>query len=320
MTAAATAPRAGGIDRLREIAAEAGGVDIDATTLGTPGGGSSEGRTIPLGEGREPYTVRRIGEMDDVDFIRTAIEAGFNLCLYGPPGTGKTTLVEAALGEGRVITQEFSDGTQTEDVAGGFFPAPEKGWEWGDGSLTRALREGKVWFGDDITMGDPRVQSRVFPALDARRRITLSERGGEVVRAEKGFGAVIAHNPNHVGASFSEALASRCLIHVYVGFHAGTARRLGVPGNAVNAAEKMNRDVEAQDPLAGVAPAEAGPATWGPQMRELLAYKKVEEVFGALTAARNLLGLSPEDSRMAARATLESHVSGGVSLDPLRVE
>ena len=320
MATATATPPAGGVDRLREMAAEAAGVDIDATTLEGPEGGSSEGRTIPLGKGREPYTVRRIAGMDDVDFIRTAIEAGFNICLYGPPGTGKTTLVEAALGEDGVITQEFSEGTQIEDIAGSFFPAPGKGWEWGDGSLTRALREGKLWFGDDITNGDPRVQSRVFPALDSRRQLTLNECGGEVVGAQEGFGAIIAYNPNLPGTTFSEALASRCSIHIYVGFDAATARRLGVPIDAISAAEKMNRDFEALDPLAGVAPAEAGPATWAPQLRELLAFKAVAAVFDPLTAARNLLGLCPEESRVAMKAALEVHITDGVELDSLRVE
>jgi hypothetical protein len=302
------------------MAAAASGVDIDATTLEGLEEGSSEGRTIPLGEGREPYTVRRIAGMEDVEFIRTAIEAGFNVCLYGPPGTGKTTLVEAALGEGRVITQEFSEGTQVEDITGSFFPAPEKGWEWGDGSLTRALREGNLWFGDDITQGDPRVQSRVFPALDSRRRLTLNECGGEVVEAQEGFGAIIAYNPNLPGTTFSEALASRCAIHVYVGFDEATARRLGVPVDAVEVAVKLNRAFEASDPLAGIVPGEAGPATWAPQLRELLAFKAVARVFDPLTAARNLLGLCPEESRVAMSEALQAHVTGGVALDPLRVE
>jgi MoxR-like ATPase len=302
------------------MAAEAAGVDIDGSTLEATEGESSGRRTIPLGEGRESYLVRRIAGMDDVDFLRAAIEAGFNVCLYGPPGTGKTTLVEAALGEGRVITQEFSEGTQVEDLIGTYFPAPESGWEWGDGSLTRSLREAKVWFGDDITQGDPRVQSRVFPALDSRRQLTLNECGGEVVRAGDGFGAVIAYNPNLPGTTFSEALASRCTIHVYVGFDAATARRLDIPAEAVNAATQLNKAFEAADPLAGVAPAEAGPATWAPQLRELLAFKAVATVFDPLTAARNLLGVCPEESRGAMSEALQAHVTGGVALDPLRVE
>lgn len=299
------------------MAAEGSGVEIDGATLEGESGESA--KRIPISNGRE-YRVRRISGMDDVDFIRTAVENGFVVALYGPPGTGKTTLVEAALGSDRVITQEFSEGTQVEDIVGTYFPAPGSGWKWGDGSLTRALRDGVVWFGDDITQGDPRVQSRVFPALDSRRRLTLNECGGEVVEASEGFGAVIAFNPNLPGTTFSEALASRCAIHVFVGFDPGTARGLGVAGAVVDAAKKMNDDFESADPLAGIAQGDDSVTTWAPQLRELLAFQKVAEVFDELTAARNLLGVCPEESRAALHTLLETNVSGGVTLDILRVE
>jgi nitric oxide reductase NorQ protein len=308
----------GGVDALRRVAAEASGVDISGDTL--DGNGSGNGRkVIPLGNGRE-YVVRQICGLDDVEFLRRAVEAELVVCLYGPPGTGKTTMVEAALGTGRVITQEFSEGTQVEDLVGTFFPSPGSGWEWGDGSLTRALREEKVWFGDDITQGDPKVQSRVFPALDSRRRLTLNERGGEVVEAKKGFGAVIAYNPNLPGTTFSEALASRCAIHVYVGFDPLTARRLGVDPDIVTAAKAMNEAFQAADPLAAVEEGVSEVTTWAPQLRELLAFNRVEEVFDRYTAACNLLGVCPEESRAALHEKLEGYVSGGVDLNVLRVE
>jgi nitric oxide reductase NorQ protein len=319
LSSATATPPGGGVDTLRHIAAGAAGVDIDGPAALESDGKHSGRRTVALSDGRE-YLVRRIAGMDDVDFLSIAIKAGFNVCLYGPPGTGKTTLVEAALGEDRVNTQEFSEGTQVEDLIGTYFPGPGGSWKWGDGSLTRSLREEKVWFGDDITQGDPRVQSRVFPALDSRRHLTLNECGGVVVRAGDGFGAVIAYNPNLPGTTFSEALASRCGIHIYVGFDAATARSLGVAPDTVNAAEQMNRAMEAADPLAGVAPAEAGPATWAPQLRELLAFKAVAAVFDPYTAARNLLGACPEEARGAMCQALEAYVSDGVDLDILRVE
>jgi nitric oxide reductase NorQ protein len=313
----ATRSSKSGVDALRGIAAEASGVDISGDLL--DGNGGNTRRRIPLGDGRE-YVVRQICGMDDIDFLQTAVRAGFVVCLYGPPGTGKTTMVEAALGTDRVITQEFSEGTQVEDLVGTFFPAPESGWDWGDGSLTRALREEKVWFGDDITAGDPRVHTRAFPALDSRRRLTLNERGGEVVEAGEEFGAVIAYNPNLPGTTFSEALASRCAIHIYVGFDPMTARRLGVDADIVTAAKAMNEAFQAADPLASVTEGAGDVTTWAPQLRELLAFKKVEEVFDRYTAACNLLGICPEESRGALHEKLEAYISGGVALNVLRVE
>jgi hypothetical protein len=313
----ATQSSNGGVPALRNIAADASGVDISGDTLEGKTGATH--KTIPVGNGRD-YIVRQICGIDDVEFLRKAVEAELVVCLYGPPGTGKTTMVEAALGAGRVITQEFSEGTQVEDLVGTFFPSPDSGWEWGDGSLTRALREEKVWFGDDITQGDPKTQSRVFPALDSRRRLTLNERGGEVVEAGEGFGAVVAYNPNLPGTTFSEALASRCAIHVYVGFDPRTARRLGVDADVVTAAKTMNEAFQAADPLASIGDEVSDVTTWAPQLRELLAFKRVEEIFGRYAAACNLLGICPAESRPALHEKLKGYVSGGVALNVLRVE
>lgn len=326
----ATTPE-GGVDALRTMVADAAGVSINPDVLEpTKGGEGPGGEEVELADGHS-YRTRRIGGFTDVEFIRMAVDAGMVVCLYGPPGTGKTTLVEAALGSDRVITQEFSEGTQVEDLVGTYLPAPGSGWEWRDGSLVRALRDGKVWFGDDITQGDPRVQSRVFPALDSRRRLTLNECGGELVEAAPGFGAIIAYNPDAPGTTFSEALASRCAIHVYVGFDAPTARGLGISPELVAAAEQLNLAMEPLDPFAALAGGDdeeeegtRGPVlastTWAPQLRELLAFKAVEETFDRVTAARNLLSVCPEEARPSLHEALEAHFSGGVALDFLRVE
>jgi hypothetical protein len=55
-------------------------------------------------------------------------------------------------------------------------------------------------------------------------------------------------------------------------------------------------------------------------LRELLAFKAISAVFDPLTAARNLLGVCPEESRGAMSEALQSYVTGGVELDVLRVE
>jgi hypothetical protein len=313
----ATRSSNGNVDALRKIAAQASGVDIDGETL--DGKTGTTDKVVPLGDGRD-YVVRQICGIDDVEFLRRAVEAELVVCLYGPPGTGKTTMVEAAFGAEQVITQEFSEGTQVEDLVGTFFPSPESGWEWGDGSLTRALREEKVWFGDDVTQGDPKTQSRVFPALDSRRRLTLNERNGEVVEAGERFGAILAYNPNLPGTTFSEALASRCAIQVYVGFDPRPARRLGVDADIVTAAKAMNEMYQAADPLASIEGDVSDATTWAPQLRELLAFRRVEEVFGRYTAACNLLGVCPAESRPALHEKLTGYVSGGVGLNVLRVE
>jgi len=63
------------------------------------------------------------------------------------------------------------------------------------------------------------------------------------------------------------------------------ARKLGVPTPAVNAAQNLARKLE------------AGEVSWAPQMRELLAFRDLEKVFGTKWAVQNLLAASPEMDR-----------------------
>lgn len=160
-------------------------------------------------------------------------------------------------------------------------------YEWRDGPLVKAMKEGKPLFVDDITIIPAPVLLRLYPAMDGRKTIRVIEHGGEAVKAEPGFFVLGAHNPGAPGAILSEALSSRFLVQFEVESDLNLALELGVARSVVRAARNMRKRRR------------EGSVTWAPEMRELLAYQKVCNKFGRKAAADNLVGVAPPEAREA---------------------
>jgi len=232
------------------------------------------------------YYARSWGEHSDIEVLRKARKADQFVLLYGAPGTGKTAAVEAAFPD-ELYTVLGSGDTEVSDLVGGYVQTPSGNFEWVDGSLIRAAEEGKVLLIDEIGLIDPKVLSIVYGLMDGRDELTISsnpERG--VVKAQEGFYVICATNPNAHGVRLSEALLSRCLIQAEMTTDWTLAKKLGVPAPAVSAGMNL-----AKKQL-------AGEVSWSPQMRELLAFRDVSELFGMKWAIGNLLASAPEIDRV----------------------
>jgi hypothetical protein len=235
----------------------------------------------------EDYWIRKIGGHSDVAALRTSRIAGLNILAYGPPGTGKTALIEAAYHEaGGVFTIQGTGDTETSDFIGGYVQLPGNVFEWVDGPLLRAMEAGGVLFVDEIAIIDPKVLAVLYGVMDGRGEIRVTanpERG--VVVAKEGFYVAAACNPNAPGARMSEALISRFPLQFEVTTDYQLAKRLGVPAKMVTAAQNMQKK------------AEKGELGWAPQLRELLAFKKVSATLGQAVALRNVISGAPEIDR-----------------------
>jgi nitric oxide reductase NorQ protein len=234
----------------------------------------------------QAYYSRMWGEHSDIEVLRTARANKKFILLYGSPGCGKTALVEGAFPD-ELYTLLGTGDTEVSDFVGGYIQTPSGGFEWVDGVLTKAVAEGKVLLIDEVGLIDPKVMSIVYGLMDGRDELTISsnpERG--VVKAKEGFYVICATNPNAHGVRLSEALLSRCLIQAEMTTDWSLAKKLGVPAPAVSAGMNL-----AKKQL-------AGEVSWSPQMRELLAFRDVSELFGMKWAIGNLLASAPEIDRV----------------------
>ena len=251
-----------------------------------------EERKYPRPNG-EDYYARKWGELSDVEVLRRAREAQQYVLLYGSPGTGKTALVEGAFPD-ELYTVLGSGDTEVADLVGSYVQTPSGDFDWVDGALVKSAEEGKVLLIDEIGLIDPKVLSVVYSLIDGRQELVVTanpERG--VVKAKKGFYVVGATNPNAVGVRLSEALLSRFTIQAEMTTDWKLAQTtLGVNEDIVVVAGSMATKFE------------AGEVSWSPQMRELLAFRENEKLFGTEWAVRNLLACCPEMDRAVFQDTL----------------
>jgi nitric oxide reductase NorQ protein len=134
---------------------------------------------------------------DEVEIFRAAARRGLPVLLKGPTGCGKTRFVESMAHElGRdLITVAGHEDMTSADLVGRFLL---KGSEtvWVDGPLTRAVRDGAIFYLDEVVEARQDTTVVIHPLADHRRELPV-DRLGTTVPAAQGFQLVISYNPGY---------------------------------------------------------------------------------------------------------------------------
>ncbi|KAK2856665.1 hypothetical protein Q5P01_005400 [Channa striata] len=144
--------------------------------------------------------------------VGRAIRFGESVLLVGDTGCGKTTICQlfAALSGQKFFSVNCHLHMETSDFLGGLRPVRHthqadgedcRLFQWHDGPLVLAMKEGGVFLMDEISLADDSVLERLNSVLETEKSLVLAEKGSgenddvELIRAATGFRLVATMNP-----------------------------------------------------------------------------------------------------------------------------
>lgn len=290
-----------GTSALANFASQISGEKLDVSFADDPVGGSASQTPDVILPNGEPYFARPVEGTTDLELIVQAIAAQLPVALLSVPGTGKSALLRAAAvrirehqangtlawrGPDEEPWQLFeiscSEGMTEDALIGRWVPNGATGsYDWvEDHTVTAALRGGHGVTLAEVNSAAPAVVTRLNNLLDGSGRLVLQEKGGEVVHARPGAWQAIDFNPGVAGFELSPALESRFGLQIEVRTNFDAAAQRGIDPRAIQVARELNDLMD------------NGEVDWAPQMRELVKFQQIADVYGSTVAVRNLVGIA----------------------------
>lgn len=131
----------------------------------------------------------------------------------GETGVGKTSIGRyiASVTQNGFVRVNHNGSTAIEDIVGRYI-AVNGQTVWVDGALTKAMKEGMIYFADEINAAPAEINFVYHQVLDDDGRLTLVEKDHEVVKAHPNFRFMAGMNPptDYAGTKeLNRALLSR---------------------------------------------------------------------------------------------------------------
>ncbi|XP_035851556.1 midasin isoform X1 [Sander lucioperca] len=153
------------------------------------------------------HSMRRLAVL-----VGRALRFGESVLLVGDTGCGKTTICQlfAALAAQKFFSVNCHLHMETSDFLGGLRPVrhthqtdgeDSRLFQWHDGPLVLAMKEGGVFLLDEISLADDSVLERLNSVLETEKSLVLAEKGSgdtddvELIQAAAAFRLVATMNP-----------------------------------------------------------------------------------------------------------------------------
>lgn len=164
--------------------------------------------------GIDPGFTLDVGAARSLEFLATAMQRKQSALLIGETGCGKTAVIRhfAAIVGTPLHTIAMSDQTQLEDLVGQV-SATENWWQWKDGAMITAFKNGGVVILDELNFAPAALIGRFNEAHD--RRISRQEQGEDELTAAEHFLLTATSNPSDLYKGRSELSAE--VIERFVG-------------------------------------------------------------------------------------------------------
>jgi MoxR-like ATPase len=260
-------------ERAEEASGEAPGV-----TPGFRDFADHSGSPYLVREEPPPYYPRKMGGTLDTAILESAIRDRRNVLLVGETGTGKShvlRLIAHRLGLPYVRVQLY-DAISPEDLFGSWIPSGKGGFDWQDGVLTHFMRHGGMFVADELNGAKPGANFVFHSITDFERRMTLTQKDGEVIYAHRDFVFCATMNPEYEGTKpLNKALFDR--FDVVLEYDGNPAVRKMFPAELITFKEKVDEAIRAGE-LEGVC-----------SIRGLQQYVRNTEMFGKEVAKEILL-------------------------------
>ena len=225
-----------------------------------------------------PYYPREMGDTSDTAILESAVRDRRNVLLIGETGTGKShvlRLIAHRLGLPYVRVQLY-DAISPEDLFGSWIPSGKGGFAWQDGVLTHFMRHGGMFVADELNGAKPGANFVFHSITDYERRMTLTQKDGEVIYAHRDFVFCATMNPEYEGTKpLNKALFDR--FSVVLEYDGNPAVKKMFSAELITFKEKVDEAIRAGE-LEGVC-----------SVRGLQQYMRNTEMFGKEVAKEILL-------------------------------